>query len=154
MQEVEGTTNNKALDPCLWKWSNNMPTTSRFMISNKLAYELILGSSTEWIRLNERWNMDDIEDRWKEHWKKLWGSDLTWRENVFLWEVIMNGMYTTERANKMGHGDGLCSLYPGSTKIVDHLLYQCLKAQRRWVGNAIYFKANPNQSFLVHTLHH
>lgn len=56
VQEAKGITNNKTLDPGLWKWSKNMPTDGGFTISNKLAFELILGKFTEWQRLHERWN--------------------------------------------------------------------------------------------------
>lgn len=63
----------------------------------------------------------------------------------------MNGLYIVERANRMDHGDGCCSLCLGQIETIEHLLYQCLRAQCRWAGNTIYFEANPNQSFLVRT---
>lgn len=63
----------------------------------------------------------------------------------------MHGIYTPKKARRLGHGNGCCTIFPGVPKTLEQIFYSCPKAQRRWAGNALYFKSNPYKSYLIDT---
>lgn len=67
----------------------------------------------------------------------------------FLWKITMHGLYTMERASKLGHEDGFYSIFPGQLETPKHIFFNYCKANRGLAGNAIYFESDPYSSYLV-----
>lgn len=128
-----------------------------FFLPNAKVYALMLPESIEWKYMNSKWSRLDDEATWTKIWKALWNSDLTRRAKLFLWQICMNGLYTQEHATKLGKEDGCCKSCLGYTKDLEHIFFNYLFAQRRWVGNAIFFEIDPTHNMLelsplIHTL--
>lgn len=110
IQELSSPCRESQPDPDNWFWSFGDLTGGTFVLPNKATYAVLLPVSTAWKVANGRWVRQEIEEVWTKRWKKLLGSDLTIRSKIFLWQITMHGLYTQERARRLGHGDGCCSL--------------------------------------------
>lgn len=62
---------------------------------------------------------------------------------MFMWRILINGLFTMERASRMGHGRGFCTIFHGVIETCNHLFFSCYKASLCWAQNAIYFEATP-----------
>lgn len=139
------------LDSDLWQWSDDTPTDGGFLLSNAQIYDLLRTKSTEWEYINKKWKRLDSESHWTIRWKKFWGTDLSRRSKHFLWQICVGGLFTQERALKLGRGDGFCKSCPGIIEDPDHIFYHCQQAQRGWASNALYYEADPSNNSLIHT---
>lgn len=142
---------NAPIDPDVWVWSNDIPTHGGFLLPNAKIYALILQVSIEWQHLNHKWQRTDEENIWKQRWKRLWGSDLTQRAKTFLWYICKNGLFTQERAQKIGKSDDSCKSCFDTQESPEHIFFDCLHARRAWAGNAILFIEDPTISSLATT---
>lgn len=58
---------------------------------------------------------------------------------------------TLERAAKLGHDSGHCTIYLGNIKTCNHIFFDCNKAQRAWIANIHFFKHSPVDNTLSYT---
>lgn len=63
----------------------------------------------------------------------------------------MNCMYNMERTQRVGHGDGCCTLCPGVTEMNKHIFFKWPGAQHAWATITIFYEAAPQDSTLVDT---
>lgn len=151
VQEVDGPYRGGEPDPDNLFWSPGIPTRGSFVLLNKTIYSLLLPASTAWKVANRRWKRHESKKIWTTKWTKLWGSDLKRGSKIFLWRIIVHGIYTLDMAQKLRHGNGCCTVCPGTQKTPEHIFHSYLKDQRGWAGNALYFKPNPYKIYLVDT---
>lgn len=136
----------RTTDPDLWTWANDVPTNGSFALTNRQTYLLLLEDHDEWVTLNSQWSRQDSKLIWGKRWKMLWGFDLTHRAKLFIWQILMNSMYNMERVQKVGHGDGCCTVCPSTQETNEHIFFGCYKARRGWVATILYYEAAPQES--------
>lgn len=58
-------------------------------------------------------------------------------------------MYNMERAQRIGHGDGCCFVYPGKIETNEHIFFHCIKAHRGWAATTIYYEDTPQDNTIL-----
>lgn len=101
--QATGITRSTQINSDLWSWSNNSPTNGGFTLPNSQVYALLQKKSKELMHLNTKWGRTDDKASWNKRWKKLWGLDLTKKAKI--WLICSNGLFTQERAQKLGRGN-------------------------------------------------
>lgn len=63
---------------------------------------------------------------------KIWGSDLPTDGKTFLWRVIQHGIFTGNRARRIGKSDGICGFRKIAAELVPHIFSTHCKARMSW----------------------
>ncbi|KAL3676811.1 hypothetical protein R1sor_026759 [Riccia sorocarpa] len=82
--------------------------------------------------LNRKWGTADNARRWAKRFTKLWKSYLPPGDKIWMWKVFLQGLPTMDRAQKWGHGDGMCARCGIACETVDHLFWNCQAARKKW----------------------
>lgn len=73
------------------------------------------------------------------------------RAKIFIWRIPMNGIFTLERAAKIGHRNGSYTICQGIIESSNHIFFDCRKALRAQTSNMIYFEGNLVDNILTYT---
>lgn len=60
-------------------------------------------------------------------------------------------VYTQRRGHTLGYGNGFFPVGPAILETPEHTFFACIKEQREWAGNALYFEVDPYAGYLTGT---
>jgi hypothetical protein len=132
-----------------WDWASSKIKQPPFEISSKQAYGLLHKTELNTALFNKWWCIQDTKAQWKTRYKQLWASNLPPRGKIFLWRILVNRLYTNERALKLHHGDRMCDLCPTFMETPSHLFFNCLYTKHVWFRMIEYYKLSHSDNIFV-----
>ncbi|KAL3680061.1 hypothetical protein R1sor_023017 [Riccia sorocarpa] len=114
-----------------WKWDAKTHVNSL----TKSAAELykVIKTKEDWTRdLNAKWRSKDKGTTWNRRWKLIWHPQIPPKDSIFVWRMLRQALYTAERAQRLGHGNGECPICKQARENVNHLFLSCSALKQFW----------------------
>lgn len=77
------------------------------------------------IKLNQKWQILLDRKQWYFKFTKLWLPSIQPKQSVHMWLILHKGLWTGERALKLGIGNGLCPRCKRDVESLQHLFLTC-----------------------------
>jgi hypothetical protein len=123
-----------------WRWPGKPSRIHPLHLTSVKAYKLMDTSAIDIEQLDRWWGVNHTSKVWRLRFKRLWESDISYRGRIFLWRILAQGLFTSERAFKLGRDTGLCSFCRLYTESVKHLFFECSQITKIWLEVLQFFK--------------
>ncbi|KAL3697958.1 hypothetical protein R1sor_012034 [Riccia sorocarpa] len=115
-----------------WRWESSEQSWKGWNRSTQFWAKL-LPRKEEAEDLTPKWNMQEAQITWKQRWKAVWGSSGSYQSKIWIWRVLKNGFFTSERAERIGVSDEPCHRCDEESETTDHLFWGCRKVVPGWL---------------------
>jgi hypothetical protein len=129
-----------------WGWRTYKG--SGIKIAASQVYNILLKSQPEIKNLNRLRNINDTIIVWQAQWSLIWSADIALKGRTFLWQIVANGLFTNEQANKFIPGTGKCGYCNAGLESISHLFFGCLFAQEVWRQTVCFYGAPANNNLV------
>jgi hypothetical protein len=146
LQKAKGISNDGTADCQHWSWRTN--TRKGLKISASKVYNIMLKSQSDIVNLNRWWNVDDSLIVWQARWTLIWSADIALKGRTFIWQIVAQGLFTNERANKLIPGLGRCRHCSAELESIPHIFFSCPLMQEVWRQTVCFYGAPVNNNLV------
>lgn len=117
-----------------WQWRLGQTQVEGWQLRHEQWKKIVAKPRADFSQLNRRWRTNLADQQWIRIWKKVWGSPTFERDKVLIWRVLNHGLFHNRRARIWGMNDRLYPRWRTHTESIEHMLFGCKSAHRRWVA--------------------
>ncbi|KAL3675635.1 hypothetical protein R1sor_025583 [Riccia sorocarpa] len=122
-----------------WSWGDDGKEYSGWKHTAKFWTTLQWGQTRSFKGLSDRWQEQRDPAAWLKRWKSLWDGPTLFKQKIWIWRILNQGIFTASRAEKWKVADGVCPRCRMEKETVEHLFWECQKVRDRseWVAAAV-----------------
>ncbi|KAL3677354.1 hypothetical protein R1sor_027302 [Riccia sorocarpa] len=114
-----------------WKWKSTNQTWTGWE-QHTGFWRKLLFTQPRPHKLDVYWEIQGHGISWSQRWKFLWQSKLALRNQLWVWKLLRQALFTGERAWKCRVTEGICQRCGQGRETVIHLFWTCREAEKTW----------------------